>query len=224
MIFPSSQATEPDFRRPDCDRKIRVMVVDNHPVVREGLKSILLRSPRIELAGASGCAEEALRVAINKGADLLVIDPKMSPMTGLELLWHLHHNQVACKALVLASSEMESEVLESMEAGAAGYLCKTMGSTELLNAIVAAASGQKIFPKAFDDGRLRSAARPSLTPRETEVLHLVSKGLSNKEVGRILGLSPFTVRNQLKRICAKLDASDRTEAATNAMERGMIRQ
>lgn len=222
MISPISSYSTPIPPVMACPGKIRLLVVDDHPVVCEGLRSIVLRSPQIELVGVCWSAEAALRLASNKRVDLMLIDSKMAPMTGLELLWQLNRNQVPCKALVMSSLEVEEEILESIEAGAVGYLSKSSSPTDILKAILSAAAGERMFPTYISAG-LDRRTRKSLTPRELEVLNLVSKGLSNKEVGHVLGLSQFTVRNQLKRICTKLDASDRTEAATTAMERGMIR-
>jgi DNA-binding NarL/FixJ family response regulator len=152
----------------------------------------------------------------------MLIDLRMAPMNGLELLWELNRNSIRCKALVLANSEPDEEVFESIEAGAVGWLCKNMTPADILKGILAAAAGDILYPSIPLRLERRHAKR-TLTAREVEVLHLVSKGLSNKEVGNVLGLSQFTVRNQLKRICTKLDASDRTEASTTAMERGIIR-
>ena len=203
--------------------RIRLLIVDDHPVVCEGLRSIVLHSPQIELVGVCWSGESALRVAISTRIDLMLIDLRMKPMNGLELLWHLNRNSIRCKALVLANSEPDEEVSASIEAGAVGYLCKNMPPADILKGILAAAAGERIYPSALPRKLERRPIKRSLTPREVEVLDLVSKGLSNKEVGSVLGLSQFTVRNQMKRICTKLDASDRTEASTTAMERGIIR-
>ena len=203
--------------------KIRLLVVDPQPVVCEGLRSIVLRSPFIELVGMCWTGEAALRFAINTRVDLIVLDSRMSPMSGLELLWQLHRNCIPCKALVLASSVVEEEIFDSIEAGARGYICKSTPPAEIIQAILAVAAGTRVFPSAIVSRFEAKKPRRFLTAREQEVLSLVSKGLSNKEVGQVLGLSQFTVRNQMKRICGKLDASDRTEAATTAMERGIIR-
>jgi len=206
------------------ERKIRLLIVDPQPVVCEGLRSIALRSPLIELVGVCWNGDAALRFVIHTKVDLVLLDLRMTPMSGLELLWELHQNSISSKALVLSNSEVEEEMYESMEAGASGYLCKTTPPQEILRSILAVASGAKVFPKTFVAQSAIRRPRRSLTAREAEVLNLVSKGFSNKEVGRVLGLSQFTIRNQMKRICSKLDASDRTEASTIAMERGIIRQ
>lgn len=203
--------------------RVRLLIVDDHPVVCEGLRSIVLHSPQIELVGVCWTGESALRLAINTRIDLMLIDLRMAPMNGLELLWELNRNSVRCKVLVLANSEPDEEVSESIEAGAVGWLCKNMAPTEILKGILAAAGGRTMYPPKALPHVERRHVKKSLTAREVEVLNLVSKGLSNKEVGNVLGLSQFTIRNQLKRICTKLDASDRTEASTTAMERGIIR-
>jgi two-component system, NarL family, response regulator len=207
-----------------AQRKVRLLIVDPQPVVCEGLSSIVRRSPMIELVGVCWSGDAALRFVSRTTVDLVVLDSRMTPMSGMELLWQLHRNSISCKALVLSSSEVEEEIFESMEAGAAGYLHKNTSPAEILRAILAVAAGKRIFPAASVTQFETWRPHRSLTARELEVLNLVSKGLSNKEVGRVLGLSQFTVRNQMKRICTKLDASDRTEAATTAMQRGMIRQ
>ena len=203
--------------------RIRLLIVDDHPVVCEGLRSIVLHSPQIELVGVCWTGESALRLAISTRIDLMLIDLRMAPMNGLELLWELNRNSIRCKALVLANSEPDEEVFESIEAGAVGWLSKNMAPTDILKGILAAARGETVYPSTLSARLERRHVKRALTAREVEVLNLVSKGLSNKEVGSVLGLSQFTVRNQMKRICTKLDASDRTEASTTAMERGIIR-
>ena len=203
--------------------KIRLLIVDDHPVVCEGLRSILLHAPQIELVGVCWTGKSALRLAISTRIDLMLIDLRMAPMNGLELLFELNRNSIRCKALVLANSEPDEEVFESIEAGAVGWLCKNMPPSDILKRILAAAAGETVFPSNLSPHLGRRHVKRTLTAREVEVLNLVSKGLSNKEVGNLLGLSQFTVRNQMKRICTKLNASDRTQASTTAMERGIIR-
>lgn len=203
--------------------RIRLLIVDDHPVVCEGLRSIVHHSPQIELVGVCWTGESALRLAISTRIDLMLIDLRMAPMNGLELLWELNRNAIRCKALVFTNSEPDEEVFESIEAGAVGWLCKNMAPTDILKGILAAASGDTLYGPTISPRLDRKYVKRTLTAREVEVLNLVSKGLSNKEVGTALGLSQFTVRNQMKRICTKLDASDRTEASTTAMERGIIR-
>ena len=143
-------------------------------------------------------------------------------MNGLELLCELNRNAIRCKSLVLANSEPDDEVFESIQAGAVGWLCKNMTPADILKGILAAATGEAVDRPMPSPGLERRHITKALTAREVQVLNLVSKGLSNKEVGNVLGLSQFTVRNQMKRICTKLDASDRTEASTTAMDRGII--
>jgi DNA-binding NarL/FixJ family response regulator len=153
----------------------------------------------------------------------MLIDLRMAPMNGLELLWELNRNSIRCRALVFVNSEPDQDVFESIEAGAVGWLCKNMSPADILKGILAAAAGESVYPSTLSPRFERKQRKKTLTAREVEVLNLVSKGLSNKEVANVLGLSQFTIRNRMKRICAKLDASDRTEASTTAMERGIIR-
>jgi len=212
------------MQRPYLDSmsRIRLLIVDDHPVVCEGLRSIALQSPRIELVGVCWTGESALRLAFNTRIDLMLIDLRMAPMNGLELLCELNRNAIRCKSLVLANSEPDDEVFESIQAGAVGWLCKNMAPADILKGILAAATGDAIYRPTPSPRLERRPITRALTAREVQVLNLVSKGLSNKEVGNVLGLSQFTVRNQMKRICTKLDASDRTEASTTAMDRGII--
>src|SRR6185437_6003250 len=111
--------------------KTRLLVVDPQPVVCEGLRSIVLRSPLIDLVGTCWTGEAALRFVIRTRVDLVIVDSRMSPMSGLEFLWQLHRNCIACKTLVLTSSVVEEEMFACIEAGAAGYLCKNTAPAEI---------------------------------------------------------------------------------------------
>jgi DNA-binding NarL/FixJ family response regulator len=202
--------------------KIRLVIVDDHPVVREGLRSMVLRAPGMDLVSVCGSGEAALKIAQRVRVDIMLIDMRMSPMNGVELLRRLKTVSPQCKGLILSSYHFEEEIFQAVMAGASGYISKDALPDEILRQIHAAYAGEQLFsPELLQRVEQRSKRR-SLSSREMEILEMVAKGLTNKEIAGVLGSSQFTVRNQLRSLSAKLDASDRTEAARIAIEQGII--
>ena len=143
-------------------------------------------------------------------------------MNGIELLKRLRVLCPYTRGLVLSSYEREEEIFQAVSAGAVGYMGKDALPGDILKGIVTVASGGQVFPDYLRASIERRRLKKSLTPREREVLELVAKGLTNKEIAKILGVSQFTVRNQLRSLSTKLEASDRTEVARVAIEQGII--
>jgi len=201
---------------------VRVLVVDDHPIVRDGLKSVLEMIPQFELVEVCSKGEQALQILSNHTVDVILADLRMSPMTGLELLRRVRTAHPSVQVIMFSSYEREEEIYQAFIEGAAGYLNKNETSDRLVRAITAAASGQRVFSDhdiAICEERNR---KKGLTSRESQVLEMLAKGLTNKEIGDVLCISHLTARNLVKRVCAKLDASDRTEATRIAIERGII--
>lgn len=202
--------------------KVRVLVVDDHPIVRDGLRSVLQTIPQIELVGVCSNGEEVLHNLSSHGVDVILADLRMAPMTGLELLRRVRSNHPSVRVLMFSSYEREEEIYQAFIDGAAGYLNKNVPSEQLARAIVVAASGERVFSKHDIAMCEERRERKGLTARELQILEMLAKGLTNKEIGDVLCISHFTARNLVKRVCSKLDVSDRTEATRVAIERGII--
>ena len=202
--------------------KVRLVIVDDHPIVLEGLRNMAMSAPGIELVGVCSSGEAVLTVLRKKVADVVLVDLRMQSMNGIELLKRLRVLCPYTRGLVLSSYEREEEIFQAVSAGAAGYMGKDTLPNDILKGIVTVASGGQVFPEYLLESIERRRLRKSLTPREREVLELVAKGLTNKEIAKILSVSQFTVRNQLRSLSTKLEASDRTEVARVAIEQGII--
>ena len=202
--------------------KVRVLVVDDHPIVRDGLKSVLQLIKEIELMGVCSGGDEVLARLPHQDVDVILADLRMSPMTGLELLKRVRSSHPAVRVLIFSSYEREEEIYQAFVEGAAGYVNKNIPSEQLARSIIAAASGERVFSNHDIAMCEERRQKKGLTSRELQILEMLAKGLTNKEIGDVLCISHFTARNLVKRVCAKLDASDRTEATRVAIERGII--
>jgi len=206
-------------------RVIRVMLVDDHPVVREGLRGMLDAEPDLTVVGDTGSGEEAVELAREVSPDVILMDLRMPGLDGAEATERILAESDTIKIMVLTTYETDADILRAVEAGAAGYLLKDSSRAELAEAIRGAWRGETVLAPSVA-GRLirqvRTPAQPSLSGREVEVLGLVAKGLTNSEIGRALFISEATVKTHLLRSFSKLDVSDRTAAVTTAMARGML--
>jgi DNA-binding NarL/FixJ family response regulator len=203
--------------------KIRLLIVDDHPVVREGLRSMISNFEHIQLVMVCSTGEEALRVASRQPVDVMLIDLRMSPMGGVEVLRRLKEKSPRCRGVILSTYELDEEIFQAFEAGACGYLSKDALPGHISKGIELAHAGKLIFSNQMMERIEQRRQRRSLTARELSVLEMVAKGLTNKEIAGASGVSQFTVRNQLSSISSKLDVCDRTEAARVAIEQGIIR-
>jgi DNA-binding NarL/FixJ family response regulator len=201
---------------------IRVVLADDHPVVREGLRGMLSAEPDIEVVGEAASGPEAVTLAERLRPDVVLMDLRMPGGDGVEATRQLAGTTV----VVLTTYDSDAEILRAVEAGAAGYLLKDTPRAVLADSVRAAARGETVLAPAVAGrllGRMRGAPAPEqLTARETEVLALVARGLTNAEIGRRLYLSEATVKTHLLRACAKLGVSGRTAAVTKAIETGAL--
>jgi two-component system, NarL family, response regulator len=202
---------------------IRILVVDDHPVVRAGLASMLSTIPGLTVCGAASTGEEALRLIDAEQPDVLLLDLRMPGMTGIELLKIIRGAPVPPKALVLTSYESDEEIYRAIEAGAQGYLLKSTPQAEIVAAILAVHSGRHHIPPRIAARLAERMVRSALTQRELEILEMVVRGLTNKQIGHALRISENTARNHINSIIRKLDVSGRTEAATAAIQQGLVR-
>lgn len=201
---------------------IRIMIIDDHPVVRAGLASMLSTQPGIEVVGSASSALEALALLEAIAPDIILMDLRMPGMTGLEAIRAINARQDPPRIIVLTSFDTDEDIYQSVSAGAQGYVLKDTPQDQLLQAIHLVHEKKRYFPADIAARLTERMARSNLTPREHQVLQLVAKGLTNKEIGRAMGISDNTARNHVNSIIEKLDVSDRTEAATIAIRQGLV--
>jgi len=201
---------------------IRILIVDDHPVVRAGLASMLGTQVGLRVVGSASGGEEALRLVRREPADLILVDLRMPGMNGIELLRALAAVSDRPKVIVLTSFETDEDIYLAVQAGAQGYLLKDTSQREMIEAITSVHSGKRYIPRHIAARLADRMMRSSLTSRELEILEMLAKGLTNKEIGSALEISDNTVRNHVISIIGKLEVSDRTEAATAAIQRGII--
>ncbi|GAA3559154.1 response regulator transcription factor [Kribbella ginsengisoli] len=207
---------------------VRVLVVDDHPVVRSGLIGMLAVTDDIEVVGEAGDGEEALALVESTRPDVVLMDLRMPRRDGVSATGAIVSGHPATKVLVLTTYDTDTDILHAVEAGAAGYLLKDTPHAELLDGIRAASRGETVLAPPVAArlmSRLRTPAVPAAvqpSPRELEVLAAVARGLSNAEIGRELFIGEATVKTHLQRLFTKLDVDDRTRAVTVAIERGLL--
>ncbi len=201
---------------------IRILIVDDHPVVLAGLTSMLGTQAQMEVAGSASSGEEALEMLRGVTADLLLIDLRMPGLNGIDTLHALKRAKIDIRVIILTSFETDEDIYRAVQAGAQGYLLKDAPQSDMIEAIRTVHSGKRYFPRHIASRLAERMMRTNLTTREQEVLQMLARGLTNKEIGKALDISSNTVRNHVNSIIEKMEVSDRTEAATTAILRGMI--
>jgi DNA-binding NarL/FixJ family response regulator len=209
-------------------RKIRVLLADDHPVVRAGLRGMLATEPDIDVVAEASSGPEAVAAAAKTGVDVILMDLRMPGGDGAAATAAIQSLPRPPKVLVLTTYDTDADILRAVEAGATGYLLKDTGKRELADAIRAAARGETVLAPAVAGRlvtRLRQPSAPepaALSAREAEVLSRAARGLTNSEIGRALFISETTVKTHLLRACAKLGVSGRTAAVAAATQRGLL--
>lgn len=201
---------------------IRILIADDHPVVLAGLTSMLATQAGVEVVGSASSGEEALEMLHNKPADLLLLDLRMPGMNGIDTLHAMKRAKITVRVIILTSFETDEDIYRAVQAGAQGYLLKDAPQSDMIDAIRAVHAGKRYFPRQIAARLADRMMRTSLTARELEVLKMLARGLTNKQIGCALDISDNTVRNHVNSIIEKLEVCDRTEAATTAIHRGII--
>jgi DNA-binding NarL/FixJ family response regulator len=204
---------------------IRLLVVDDHPVVRAGMVAMLGEESDFEVVGEAANGAEALGLVPRLRPDVVLMDLRMPVMDGAEATARISAEPDAPQVLVLTTYDTDADIIRAVEAGARGYLLKDAPTGVLADAIRRAARGETVLAPpvaARLADRLRAPARPELTARELEVLALVARGLSNADIGRELFIGEATVKTHLIRAYAKLGVADRTAAVTAAYASGLL--
>jgi DNA-binding NarL/FixJ family response regulator len=201
---------------------IRIITVDDHDLVRKGLAAILSTEPEFELVAEAADGGEAVRLFRKHHPDVMLMDLRLPDQSGIETARQIRAEFPDAKIIVLTSYDGDQDIYRALESGVRGYLLKDMVHTEVLRAIRIVHSGKRFIP--FEVSQQLSGFFPevALTPRETEVLSLIARGLGNKEVGELLGTAAGTVKAHVQSILGKLGAKDRTHAVTIALHRGII--
>jgi DNA-binding NarL/FixJ family response regulator len=205
--------------------QIRILIADDHPVVRTGLEGMLAGQPEFEVIGEATNGREAIDLADRLRPDVVLMDLRMPVLDGVLATSEIKRRRPAVQVLVLTTYDSDADILRAIEAGAIGYLLKDAPRDDLFRAIHAAAKGESFLAPAVAArlmGRIRAPAEEMLSAREIEVLAMVARGASNKEVGRQLHISEATVKTHLIHIFEKLGVSDRTQAVTVAIQRGIV--
>jgi NarL family two-component system response regulator LiaR len=209
--------------------EIRVLIVDDHAVVREGLRTYLGLQDGIEIAGEAANGREAVAEAERLRPEVILMDLEMPELDGVGAMRELRRRGVECRVIVLTSFSDERRLLPAIQAGAAGYLLKDAEPREVVRAVRAAHEGETLLAPAVAARLVEAIAEPAgapaqrLTPREQEVLELIAAGLSNKLIARRLGIAEKTVKTHVGHVLAKLGVSDRTQAALYAVRTGLVR-
>ncbi len=205
---------------------IRVLIVDDHPVVRDGLRGMFSGEPGFEVAGEAADGGEAVALAQSLQPDVILMDLHMPNVDGVSAIRQLAEQGSEARVLVLTTYDQDSYVLPAIEAGATGYLLKDAPGEELLRAVRAVAQGETILSPSVA-GRLvdqvRNPQQDALSQRELEILALVAAGTTNREIARELFISEATVKTHLLHIYEKLEVPDRAAAVAEAFKRGLLR-
>ncbi|MBL7258521.1 response regulator [Paractinoplanes lichenicola] len=204
---------------------ISLLIVDDHPVVRDGLRGMFSADPRFEVLGEAGDGAEAVTAAETLRPDVILMDLRMPRTDGVTAIRELAARKVPARVLVLTTYDTDSDVIPAIEAGATGYLLKDAPRDELFRAVEAAAQGQAVLSPVVATrlmGQMRQPAAAPLSQREIEVLALIAKGKTNREAARQLLISEATVKTHLLHVYAKLEVSDRAAAVATAFSRGYL--
>jgi DNA-binding NarL/FixJ family response regulator len=201
---------------------IRILCIDDHPIVRDGLISIMSMQPDMEIVGGAGSGAEGLSMFRDLNPDITLVDLRLRDTTGFDLIRNILNLSPTARTIVLTSFEGDVDIERALAAGARGYVVKGMVREELLNAIRAVHAGKQHVPAAIAAKLLDHLASEKLTQRELDVLKEVAMGKRNKEIGTALSIAEDTVKMHVKSILMKLGVNDRTEAVTIALRRGII--
>ena len=201
---------------------IRILIVDDHPVVRAGLTSMLATQPGLEVTDSVSSGEEALDMLERQRLDIVLLDLRMPGMNGIDTLLAIRRKAIPVHVIVLTSYETDEDIYRAINAGAEGYLLKNASLREMVEAIRAVRAGNRYIPRRIASRLAERMTRSNLTARELEILKILTKGLTNKQIASALGISDNTVRNHINSIIEKLEVSDRTEASTTAIQRGIV--
>jgi DNA-binding NarL/FixJ family response regulator len=204
---------------------IRLLIVDDHPVVRDGLRALFADDPDFHVVGEAANGTEAIARVEHVGADVILMDLRMPEMSGVEAITRLHRTAPAVRVLVLTTYDTDSDVLAAIEAGATGYLLKDAPREELIRAVRAAFAGEAVLSPAVARRLMGQIGKPppeALSQRELEVLALIADGATNRQAAAKLFISEATVKTHLLHVYEKLGVRDRAAAVAEAYRRRLL--
>ncbi|GLW98145.1 response regulator transcription factor [Microtetraspora sp. NBRC 16547] len=207
-----------------AETPIRLLIVDDHPIVRDGIRGMFVGDPDFEVLGEAGDGAQAVELARALNPDVILMDLRMPRMDGVAAIKELVRLGIAARVLVLTTYDTDRDVLPAIEAGATGYLLKDTGRDELIRAVRTAARGEAVLSPSVATrllGQVRAPADP-LSARELEILHLIAEGATNREAAARLFISEATVKSHVLHIYTKLGVNDRAAAVAVAFRRGLL--
>ena len=225
---PLQQLLNPDFFPIASDMvvtasPIRVLIVDDHELIRSGLAELLGREPNVSVVGVAASGSEAIATYGEHTPDVTLVDMRMTPMDGVEVITKVREIDPAARLIMLTNYDTDEDVYRGLRAGAASYLRKDVALDELVSTVRAVHGGEKRIPPAIAAKLAEHMAVPELTPRQLDTLRLIVEGLSNQAIARKLSVTEGTVKAHVKAILAKFGARDRAHAAAIALRRGIVR-
>jgi DNA-binding NarL/FixJ family response regulator len=205
---------------------IRILVADDHPVVRDGLMAILSTQPDFEIAGEANTGTDAVHKAVTLQPDILLLDLAMPELDGVGVLLQLKNYQLATKAIIFTAFDTDERIVSAIQAGASGYLLKGAPRDELFHAIRVVSDGGSLLAPMIASKVMKQIRQPStnlsVTAREDDVLRLVARGLPNKIIARELSISERTVKFHITSLMQKMGVNNRTELVSRAVQRGIL--
>lgn len=202
---------------------VRVLIIDDHELVREGLAELLGRDARVEIVGKAETGDEGIRIFLDQRPDVTLVDLRMAPTDGVTVITRLRSEHPDARIIMLTSYDTDEDIYRGLKAGAASYLLKDVALEELVQTISAVHRGEKRIPPAIAAKLAEHMSNPQLTPRQVDTLRLIVAGLSNQEIAARLNITEGTVKAHVKAILAKFGARDRAQAASVALKRGIVR-
>jgi DNA-binding NarL/FixJ family response regulator len=201
---------------------IRILVAEDHHVVRQGLVALIKTVEDMRVVGEACDGKQAVELFRQHQPDVTIMDLRLPNMTGVEAITEIRRNFPNARIIVLTTYDGDEDIYRALQAGARGYLLKDMSGDDLMDAIRTVHAGRSRIPPAVAQRLADRLGGPDLTTRELEVLKLIVSGKSNKEIGRDLFISEATVKTHINSLLGKLGVSDRTQAATTALQRGIV--
>jgi DNA-binding NarL/FixJ family response regulator len=201
---------------------IRILIVDDHPIMRVGITALIASSKEMETVAQAGSGEEALTLHALHHPDITLMDLRLPGISGVETIRRIRSQSPKARFIVLTTYEGDEDIFQAMEAGAAGYLVKGMPQEMLVNAVKRVHAGGRYLPPPVSQALASRMPDSSLSSRECTVLKLLLQGKTNRQIGEKLGITEATVKCHVSVILARLNASDRTQAVVIALQRGLI--
>lgn len=204
------------------EQPIRVLVVDDHPIVRNGLVLMVQYKPEMEVVAEAANGLEAVQLFQQHHPDVTLMDLQMPEMSGVEAITTIRQAHPEARMIVLSTYDSDEEIYRGLQAGAKGYILKNAPVDEIVRAIHIVHSGKKYIPPEVGEKLAERMSRPQLTQREQQVLELIAQGKSNSEIAEALHLSESSIKYHANHVFSKLGVSDRTQAALLAVKKGMV--